>query len=238
METLGSKKIARSPLAALTSLLLFILLSSLLQAQQGHVYGTMPEPPNLGILKQTIRYYIESGAYEADIGRVIDSARAYVSIRYADVQQPAIVLDIDETSLSNLSFEYQYDFGYEPNAWNNWVKEETAKPIKATRELVQWAREKNIAVFFITGRQQLSPNLSTDPTVLNLSRAGYVSWTKIYFKPADAKMTTVQFKTNARKEISKEGYTIIANIGDQYSDLEGGYAERAFKLPNPMYYIP
>jgi len=35
-----------------------------------------------------------------------------------------------------------------------------------------------------------------------------------------------------------KGYTIIANIGDQYSDLVGGYAEGEFKLPDPMYYIP
>jgi len=32
--------------------------------------------------------------------------------------------------------------------------------------------------------------------------------------------------------------TIIVNAGDQESDLAGGYAERAYKLPNPFYYIP
>jgi hypothetical protein len=30
---------------------------------------------------------------------------------------------------------------------------------------------------------------------------------------------------------------IIANLGDQFSDLAGGYAERTFKLPNPFYSI-
>ena len=38
--------------------------------------------------------------------------------------------------------------------------------------------------------------------------------------------------------IENEGFTILANVGDQDSDLEGGHAKRAFKLPNPMYYIP
>ena len=32
--------------------------------------------------------------------------------------------------------------------------------------------------------------------------------------------------------------TIIASVGDQWSDLDGGYAERVFKLPNPFYFIP
>jgi hypothetical protein len=27
-------------------------------------------------------------------------------------------------------------------------------------------------------------------------------------------------------------------LGDQNSDLTGGYAERGFKLPNPYYYLP
>ena len=35
--------------------------------------------------------------------------------------------------------------------------------------------------------------------------------------------------------LEAEGYTIIGNIGDQLSDLEGGHAERTFKLPNPFY---
>ena len=30
----------------------------------------------------------------------------------------------------------------------------------------------------------------------------------------------------------------MVNIGDHDSDLDGGAAKRAFKLPNPMYYIP
>jgi hypothetical protein len=29
-------------------------------------------------------------------------------------------------------------------------------------------------------------------------------------------------------------YTIIANIGDQPSDLAGGFAERVFLLPDPF----
>ena len=46
------------------------------------------------------------------------------------------------------------------------------------------------------------------------------------------------YKTWVRGEIEAQGYTIIANVGDQWSDLENGYAERVFKLPNPFYMIP
>ena len=31
---------------------------------------------------------------------------------------------------------------------------------------------------------------------------------------------------------------IIANFGDQFSDLQGGFADKPVKLPNPTYYLP
>jgi hypothetical protein len=40
-------------------------------------------------------------------------------------------------------------------------------------------------------------------------------------------------------EIEKKfNVTIIANVGDQESDLAGGHAERMFKIPNPFDFIP
>ena len=51
-------------------------------------------------------------------------------------------------------------------------------------------------------------------------------------------MTTIAYKSRERARIERRGYTIVANVGDQDSDLAGGHAERAFKLPNPFYFIP
>ena len=45
------------------------------------------------------------------------------------------------------------------------------------------------------------------------------------------------FKAPARGEIEKQGYKIIANVGDQWSDLNGGSSEHSFKVPNPFYFI-
>jgi hypothetical protein len=41
-----------------------------------------------------------------------------------------------------------------------------------------------------------------------------------------------------RQALEKGGYLIVLNIGDQWSDLMGGYSLKTFKLPNPFYYIP
>ena len=55
----------------------------------------------------------------------------------------------------------------------------------------------------------------------------------------DKEKSIVPFKSRARAKIEREDkVTIIANVGDQRSDLEGGHAECTFKVPNPFYFIP
>ena len=56
---------------------------------------------------------------------------------------------------------------------------------------------------------------------------------------ADGDTSSAQdYKTAARKKLMAEDkYTIVANIGDQLSDLAGDAAECTFKLPNPFYFI-
>ncbi|MCS6956035.1 MAG: acid phosphatase [Candidatus Calescibacterium sp.] len=200
--------------------------------------GGIPEPPNLGILKKTIRNYIESGSYDKDIELVVNKAIHYVYDRYDDVVNPAAVFDIDETALSNIEYEYKYDFGFSYDTWVEWVKQSRAKAIKPTLKLYRICQQFKVQTFFITGRNQLNENLSEDPTVVNLKNEGYFGWKRIYFKPIGSKMTTIEYKSKCRKEIEENGYKIIINIGDQWSDLEGGYSEQIYKLPNPMYYIP
>jgi putative acid phosphatase of HAD superfamily subfamily IIIB len=50
--------------------------------------------------------------------------------------------------------------------------------------------------------------------------------------------SAADFKTPVRMEIEHTGYTIIANMGDQPSDLRGGHAEKKFLLPDPFYRVP
>jgi predicted secreted acid phosphatase len=50
--------------------------------------------------------------------------------------------------------------------------------------------------------------------------------------------TTIHYKSATRAHIESLGYDIVANFGDQYSDLKGGYADRSFKMPNPNYFLP
>jgi acid phosphatase len=45
------------------------------------------------------------------------------------------------------------------------------------------------------------------------------------------------YKTKERIKVEAEGYTIIAGVGDQMSDIDGGHSGCTFKVPNPFYFI-
>ena len=55
---------------------------------------------------------------------------------------------------------------------------------------------------------------------------------------AGASCPTIQYKSGTRAYIESLGYNIVANFGDQFSDLKGGFADKTFKMPNPNYFLP
>jgi hypothetical protein len=88
--------------------------------------------------------------------------------------------------------------------------------------------------FFITGR----PADLRDATERNLRQEGYHPTGVILLPEGATFNSAVDFKAPERRKIAALGYTIVLNMGDQESDLHGGYAEKTFKLPNPMYFLP
>ena len=55
---------------------------------------------------------------------------------------------------------------------------------------------------------------------------------------AGTSCATIQYKSGTRAYIESQGYDIVANFGDQFSDLLNGFADKTFKMPNPNYYLP
>ena len=202
-------------------------------------------PENLGEHKTKLVSYKTSGQYDADLSAVAKQAQQYLQERLDKVDKPAIVLDIDETTLSNYSALKINDFGFilgggcdlekGPCGFLNWIEMAQATAIAPSLELYRFARANNVAVFFITGR----PERFRAATEKNLRDVGYAEWDNAYLKPADLKVASAaDYKAPIRCELQAKGYTIVVNMGDQPSDLAGGCAERAFLLPNPYYRIP
>ena len=205
--------------------------------------GTLPatEPPNLYTLKQQVSGYVATGEYGKNVAEVAAQANKYLSARIPRgiprsvkrATKLAIVFDIDETTLSNLRHIQSNDYAYLPKVWNAWVNEGQCTAIFPVQAVYNTAVNGNIDIFFITGR---SPDQAA-VTERNLQQVGYEKWTRIFYKPADFAESTKGFKIDTRRKLAAEGYLIIANIGDQNSDLVGGFAEKTFKLPNPFYIV-
>jgi HAD superfamily, subfamily IIIB (Acid phosphatase) len=192
-------------------------------------------PLNIDKIKKQLRAY-HNDAYVGDVEAVLADAMAYVEQRAGEVSKPALVLDIDETSLSNWRNLDANDFGFiadgpcnrlpkGPCGFKVWIGQHAADVITPTRMLFNAAKAKGVAVFFITGRHEADRNV----TVLNLNQQKFNGWQKLVMRADN--------ETEERSKIAAAGYAIIANVGDQQSDLDGGYADCPFKVPNPFYFI-
>ncbi|HEX7237550.1 MAG TPA: HAD family acid phosphatase [Gammaproteobacteria bacterium] len=194
--------------------------------------------------QQRIERYISSGDYDKEFGAVVSQARAYLETRAPKVTKPAIVLDIDETSLTNWP-------AYRANGWARitagpcdlergpcgiraWQAMAASKALAPMLELARRAEALGVAVFFITGR----PQGLREATERNLRQEGYQPTAVILLPEGAVFESAADFKAPERRKIEEQGYTIILNMGDQESDLLGGYAEKTFKLPNPVYFLP
>jgi HAD superfamily, subfamily IIIB (Acid phosphatase) len=239
---------------AVSALVIFLATVTLAHAQGAHCplarQPTLPPATdlasNLDKHKGQLREYHET-AYLQDIASVIGDARAWVDRGASEARWPAVVLDVDETALSNWENIKQNDFGFVKAGpcllkaqgacgFDDWILKAEAPAIEPTRTFFNFLRARNISVFFITGRR----DSQRDATILNLDHAGFQGWAKLVTRPdSDAAPSIIQFKSGEREKIEAAGYSIIANIGDQESDLEPKNESKYcfFKLPNPFYFI-
>jgi hypothetical protein len=145
----------------------------------------------------------------------------------------AIVFDVDETLLSNITAIEADNFTF-GTASQAEATNEVGLAIPSSLQLFNDAKARGLTIFLITGRRENS----RAHTESNLAREGFTGYTQLVLKPDASTDSTVVYKSDARAAIERQGYKIIANVGDQYSDLAGGHAASAFKLANPFYFLP
>lgn len=196
-------------------------------------------PVNLSDAKAAVIAYVDNGDYDRDLAAVAAQARAWIeqrANRRAPDERLAVVFDVDETVLSSYGQMRAQDFGYVATSWNAWVDRGEAPAITPLREVYADARRRGIDVIFVTGRKDPRDRAGTEA---NLAREGMGMYARLVMaQEGDTAASTAMSKAAQRAALEREGWTIIASIGDQESDLAGGHAERVFKLPNPFYAIP
>ena len=153
--------------------------------------------------------------WQSDVTAVTDPVLAYVQQRIAEASSTsdlAIVLDIDNTSLASYFYPTSYPTPADP-------------PVLA---LAQYAASKGVKIFFVSAR----PDVIDLITKYNLTAVGYPVDGLYSRNPIQLFESVQTFKTAEREELESKGYDIIANIGNNWTDLNGGYADSTWKLPD------
>lgn len=202
--------------------------------------------------------------YAKEAASVAASGTRYLARAHAAKRRTkAILLDVDDTTLNTWNYEIASNFAYNPATNAEFVLGQRFPAVPGMVSMVTTAEREGYAIFYLTGRgaaQETATlgNLTADgvgvdagypkPTALSDGEDGLFTKPAVADYPAYLKTacaadpngscTTIHYKSATRAHIESLGYDIVANFGDQYSDLKGGYANRDFKVPNPTYYLP
>lgn len=177
--------------------------------------GSAAAAPAAAVASTTAAADVDYATWQRDVQGVVDQATPYVAQRTANAggQKLALVFDIDNTTLET-------DF-------HPWYQLPTPA-VKASLELARYAHSRGVAVFFVTAR----PGIIASETKWNLQSVGYPV-DGLYVRDLPDLFAEVSaYKTGKRARIESLGYTIIANVGNNTTDLVGGHAERTYKLPD------
>lgn len=191
------------------------------------------ELQNLSDAKERVQQYYEDGQYDNDLKKIIENAKEKFS-KVEVKQNSAVVFDVDDTVLLNYEASKKMGFGYVKEISDKWVSSAKVPAIPQVKDLYNYLLDRNFKIIFLTGRFQNE----YDYTYQNLVNEGYAKFdTLIVRRPEEEKLFAVEFKSNVRTELTKQGYEIIGNVGDQWSDLEGPYSGIKIKIPNYLYLI-
>ncbi|GAA1915653.1 HAD family acid phosphatase [Nocardioides marmoribigeumensis] len=193
--------------------------------------------------------FAPDSAYAQEVGDLTAEAGKYLARRVAQPQhlegRPAIILDIDDTTLTTYNYEVYSNFAYDPTVNAAFVNAGVFPAVPTMPQLTQAAAAQGYELFFLTGR----PENQRPGTQANLTGAGYAGpaadhlflkdQTLPWLSSCAPTCSSAQYKALTREHLEKDlGYDVVANFGDQPSDFTGGFADRTFRVPNPMYYLP
>jgi len=207
--------------------------------------------------------FTDDSNYAREARRAAQLGQLWLHILHHTNGTRAILLDVDDTSLATWTYEIFSNWAFNPTTNGTFVTEQRFPAVPGMVEMARTAEREGYAIFFLTGRgaaQEAATlgNLTEDgigidagfpkPTTLNDGEDGLFTKPAVanypdYLRTACAadpngSCTTIHYKTATRAHIESLGYEIVANFGDQFSDLDGGHADARFKLPNPNYFLP
>ena len=160
----------------------------------------------------------------------------------------SIVLDIDETVLSNIPFQAKMakdGTAFNPKLWDEWVQKAEATPVAGAKEFLQFADKNKVQIYYISDRT----DAQVDATIKNLEAQGLPVQGRdhLMFKKEGDKS-----KEGRRQEVLKHT-NLVMLFGDNLVDfaefstksesdrdkmfeqLKAEFGDKFIIFPNPMY---
>ena len=160
----------------------------------------------------------------------------------------SIVLDIDETVLSNIPFQVKMvkdGTAFNPKLWDEWVQKAEATPVAGAKEFLQFADKNKVQIYYISDRT----DAQVDATIKNLEAQGLPVQGRdhLMFKKEGDKS-----KEGRRQEVIKHTNLVMlfgdnlvdfaefstkseADRDKMFEQLKAEFGDKFIIFPNPMY---
>ena len=160
----------------------------------------------------------------------------------------SIVLDIDETVLSNIPFQVKMvkdGTAFNPKLWDEWVQKAEATPVAGAKEFLQFADKNKVQIYYISDRT----DSQVDATIKNLEAQGLPVQGRdhLMFKKEGDKS-----KEGRRQEVIKHTNLVMlfgdnlvdfaefstkseADRDKMFEQLKAEFGDKFIIFPNPMY---
>ena len=160
-----------------------------------------------------------------DLPRFIEDKTWNVLAGYGDPSDlpPAVILDVDETVVSNVNFQLTFERPFANHKLDTWAANTPALPIPGVKSFVDTARSLGVTVFFVTNRP-CQPKAGTDDpcpqqqtTIEGIHEVGLDV-------DADHVMLSGEQpgwdrEKQSRRNFVAETHRVIMLIGDDFSDF-------------------
>ena len=136
---------------------------------------------------------------------------------------PAVILDVDETVINNVSFQVNFERPFTDRKLEMWDREHVAEPVPGVVEFVAAAREAGVTVFFMTNRpcEKYAGETEQCPqkqTVIDGIRELGIDVEPEFVMLALERPDWTGEKVGRRLLIA-ENYRVIMLIGDDFADF-------------------
>lgn len=133
---------------------------------------------------------------------------------FKEVENPAVILDLDETVLDNSPYsgwQVMNNQPYSADTWAKWTDLAAAGEVPGAGAFLRFADSLGVTMFYVSNRD----TAALEPTIRNMSDLNMPQLDHKHF----LLMTNTSGKKERRQEVKDRGYNVVMLIGDNLGDF-------------------